>query len=75
MYGGAGGKSVRTGFAKGLSPHVRGSPTNALGNRAIAGSIPACTGEPLLRYLGEVGSGVYPRMYGGACVLPIGAPL
>ena len=53
----------------GLSPRVRGNLEERKMNRRIAGSIPACAGEPL----SAVGQGnlplVYPRVCGGTGII------
>ena len=50
---------------RGLSPRVRGNPTETPSHRAYIGSIPACAGEPRIKdSLGSV-SRVYPRVCGG----------
>ena len=63
-----GGTSVRLerdNYRVGLSPRVRGNPTNSAPRRRANGSIPACAGEPL-RWLGCIARRrVYPRVCGG----------
>ena len=49
----------------GLSPRVRGNPTQRRAAASIRRSIPACTGEPRPVRTGQCGDGVYPRVYGG----------
>ena len=49
----------------GLSPRVRGNQRGRTCGTAIAGSIPACTGEPGLLCRRSRGPMVYPRVYGG----------
>ena len=65
VYGGTrqSGKSTTT--ATGLSPRVRGNLPGFSGGRTGAGSIPACTGEPWLRFWLRNFWKVYPRVYGG----------
>ena len=52
--------------AKGLSPHVRGSPQDQWDGLLLPGSIPACAGEPSSRMAAFRRPWVYPRMCGGA---------
>jgi len=49
----------------GLSPLARGNP--AIGTRevGVAGSIPACAGEPVEEVHSQIDTGVYPRLRGG----------
>ena len=56
----------------GLSPRVRGNRDSTDSGRGCARSIPACAGEPALRYDNPGGGGVYPRVCGGTgrCLLP-----
>ena len=49
----------------GLSPHARGNQLALLAHKAVAGSIPACAGEPGCAVCVRVCGGVYPRMRGG----------
>ena len=49
----------------GLSPRVRGNPYAVAFGYAYAGSIPACTGEPVSISSAEYQRRVYPRVYGG----------
>ena len=51
--------------AAGLSPRVRGNPIAAGRRIAIARSIPACAGEPMIRRVVCRGMPVYPRVCGG----------
>ncbi len=67
VYGGTPAAVAITLKTAGLSPRVRG---NLLGRRVHsdqAGSIPACTGEPLQGHHSQGPGGVYPRVYGGTC--------
>ena len=50
---------------RGLSPRVRGNRGRGRGGRWANGSIPACTGEPLLAHGNDEVLKVYPRVYGG----------
>ncbi len=50
---------------KGLSPRVRGNLGFRMSVSGIAGSIPACAGEPLSRGRAGHGRRVYPRVCGG----------
>ena len=49
----------------GLSPRVRGNLDDGGGLLVYGGSIPACAGEPGLRWASTIGGGVYPRVCGG----------
>ena len=49
----------------GLSPRVRGNRAHLDRGPHDDGSIPACTGEPVLHRLASVAEPVYPRVYGG----------
>ena len=49
----------------GLSPRVRGNRAGAVAVHVVAGSIPACAGEPQTRHPGRSGGAVYPRVCGG----------
>ena len=53
----------------GLSPRVRGNPTDTNHTTSSCGSIPACAGEPLDRLGGGVLRRVYPRVCGGTDTL------
>ena len=46
VCGGTGWKPRANEPSRGLSPRVRGNPTNAPGTVIVKGSIPACAGEP-----------------------------
>ena len=50
---------------RGLSPRVRGNPTDYLAGYAAGRSIPACAGEPVDRLPGQFELRVYPRVCGG----------
>ena len=52
-------------FRPGLSPRVRGNRSDGVAGPGMAGSIPACAGEPLAEVSGTAQSGVYPRVCGG----------
>ena len=56
-------------LSEGLSPRVRGNPiiAEAIGPRG--GSIPACAGEPLSRFVLRSSTRVYPRVCGGTVVV------
>ena len=54
-----------TDSSPGLSPRVRGNPYFKTLHTVPQGSIPACAGEPLVRYRMGLPSGVYPRVCGG----------
>ena len=55
---------------QGLSPRVRGNPSQSADADAGDRSIPACAGEPLVRRNWRVNSRVYPRVCGGTLRLP-----
>ena len=48
----------------GLSPHVRGNQPARPAGRGGQGSIPACTGKPIVHDERADTFEVYPRMYG-----------
>ena len=54
-----------TAHIKGLSPRVRGNPTCLRRSILLAGSIPACAGEPMSRRYEPSSVTVYPRVCGG----------
>ena len=54
--------------SKGLSPRVRGNPTNRGSLSSTAGSIPARAGEPAGHHAASVAAGVYPRACGGTVI-------
>ena len=49
----------------GLSPRVRGNPTDVHALYHVGRSIPACTGEPITHTSSNHQGQVYPRVYGG----------
>ena len=49
----------------GLSPRVRGNPGQSVWNQCLAGSIPACAGEPATWFFTTARFWVYPRVCGG----------
>ena len=51
-------------WSSGLSPHVRGNQPAPWRPQPWQGSIPACTGKPLVVTLPRGQQSVYPRMYG-----------
>ena len=55
----------RGGVVQGLSPRVRGNPDDHNLDRLAVRSIPACAGEPLVRYSPWTSCSVYPRVCGG----------
>ncbi len=65
MYGGTIGLSLSVFTHSGLSPRVRGNQTVFSPLDAYAGSIPACTGEPIEIPIAPGCREVYPRVYGG----------
>ena len=58
----------------GLSPRVRGNRGHGGSEAWREGSIPACAGEPTLRFCAAWAIGVYPRVCGGTATLPTSAP-
>ena len=59
---------IRHGNA-GLSPRVRGNPSSSLSTAPLAGSIPACAGEPAAGSRSPAAYGVYPRVCGGTLLI------
>ena len=76
VYGGTGHGEFPMQRGYGLSPRVRGNLQRHAGVRHQYGSIPACTGEPVMvSFLCNVAT-VYPRVYGGtSCVVSIAVPI
>ena len=66
VCGGADASSRLQTARRGLSPRVRGSPAPQVAHERRPGSIPACAGEPRSCARTGRGSGVYPRVCGGA---------
>ena len=63
-----GGTVVNSRYSRdvgGLSPRVRGNRSRRALASPLRGSIPACAGEPNLRYAPCPPPGVYPRVCGG----------
>ena len=65
MCGGTGNRFGGGDCGNGLSPRVRGNPTERLPDGRYPGSIPACAGEPTPACCRTWRSGVYPRVCGG----------
>ena len=68
-----GGTPSRSGwqrYERGLSPRVRGNHVDNAPRVVVAGSIPACAGEPTLRAATASWRRVYPRVCGGTRPLP-----
>ena len=65
VYGGTIGLPFRGIILRGLSPRVRGNPPPAWLCLQVRGSIPACTGEPVVPVAPVIHHSVYPRVYGG----------
>ena len=65
MCGGTSPSGVRFRTAGGLSPRVRGNRRIETLRNQIAGSIPACAGEPSAAAAARSASAVYPRVCGG----------
>ncbi len=57
--------------AEGLSPRVRGNHLRGVWGQNIAGSIPACAGEPSLDTVSIDSPTVYPRVCGGTAWIAI----
>ena len=66
VCGGASALTAPANSIWGLSPRVRGSLHRVIGGAQVAGSIPACAGEPTTNDDQDVLHGVYPRVCGGA---------
>ena len=64
VYGESDSLADRPPRVKGLSPRVRGIPAPLAGLGQVAGSIPACTGNPSRGWSRRPGWAVYPRVYG-----------
>ena len=64
VYGESSASPSRPTAHRGLSPRVRGIPLRVAGPGAVAGSIPACTGNPRSRSSCSSARKVYPRVYG-----------
>ncbi len=60
----------RNSIPKGLSPRARGNLDGLSGLRGIAGSIPACAGEPAATVAILWLTAVYPRVRGGTKAIP-----
>ena len=58
----------------GLSPRVRGNRSVSDALTSVSGSIPACAGEPSTIGFHRALIGVYPRVCGGTCRLPLVCP-
>ena len=67
VCGGAGTDMGKTYDQAGLSPRVRGSRVVPGVWHHVAGSIPACAGEPCTAARSRLAPRVYPRVCGGAC--------
>ena len=65
VCGGTQASQIGTGSSAGLSPRVRGNPTDANPYIRLRGSIPACAGEPAATGQTYSGGRVYPRVCGG----------
>ena len=75
MCGGTQNSSRPSVVAAGLSPRVRGNPFHAGRLEQVAGSIPACAGEPDARRKTHIQQWVYPRVCGGTAVAALGVGL
>ena len=67
MYGGTRKYGAVQTFSGGLSPRVRGNRIDCPAHIPFRGSIPACTGEPVVGEFVHQEHKVYPRVYGGTC--------
>ena len=65
VCGGTSLRTVRTSFASGLSPRVRGNRPDPREDHHLRGSIPACAGEPSANRRSGRRARVYPRVCGG----------
>ena len=65
VCGGTLSMSISTPITTGLSPRVRGNPSMLTSLLSLAGSIPACAGEPTRSAASRRRTGVYPRVCGG----------
>ena len=66
VCGGASRACCAVAASMGPSPRVRGSLIGSNVQIKLAGSIPACAGEPALELIGWARNGVHPRVCGGA---------
>ncbi len=69
MHGGTIGFDLEASRVQGLSPRARGNPGRGRYRRGIAGTIPACTGEPEDRIYDERRVRDYPRVHGGTALI------
>ena len=69
MYGGTNLTTTKSCRSSGLSPRVRGNRRASMNTPVVWGSIPACTGEPVIGKVVSVAFQVYPRVYGGTALL------
>ena len=65
VYGGTAEDDLDLPDADGLSPRVRGNPSEKAVASGCVRSIPACTGEPHSSRSDNTSHRVYPRVYGG----------
>ena len=68
VYGGTSMRRLLASLMSGLSPRVRGNHICQMRTGGLAGSIPACTGEPAYPRHGPALAPVYPRVYGGTAL-------
>ena len=71
VYGGNKMRNKGLMILKGLSPCVRGKLIQSTPNIKWSRSIPVCTGETHRRSSIQPAHRVYPRVYGGNCLLPV----
>ena len=69
VCGGTAGETVRANAAAGLSPRVRGNRMRCHRRTPVAGSIPACAGEPAPAFRPSRTLPVYPRVCGGTAAI------
>ena len=72
VCGGTSASTLPHSTQRGLSPRVRGNPTERDAISGSVRSIPACAGEPPLRSRTILEPGVYPRVCGGTRYAPDG---
>ncbi len=69
MRGGTGTGNMATSAHSGLSPHARGNHREYMVGTVVCGPIPACAGEPTVKWHSVCCMGAYPRMRGGTFVV------
>ena len=71
MHGGTESRMTAKGQILGLSPRARGNQAQVDAAVALAGSIPACTGEPTSMVSLFNACRVYPRVHGGTQIFDL----